>query len=284
MASLFSRLELERARRPTATDADRVRTIAAELIDELGITQPPVDVEMVASMLDIANVVADPALVEAGCLFCAGDGEFEIRVRGTDSLGRQRFTICHECSHTFFPGFATKVQYRCSPSTGPSQNPDLEALCDVAAGELLFPSMLFVADVRGTPFGLEGLEELADRYKGSLEATGHRLVSTWPEPSALLIFTVRQKPSEARTTATPRLRLDSAHPEGGWPFFRRHKSVAHGDVFDRALEGEVVSETTTISGIATEPVRAEVHAQLYPLIVGGRPRARVVALVRRVAS
>lgn len=283
MGSLLSRLELERLRKPDASAAQCVRAVAAGVIDELGISAPPVDVEMVASMLDIAAVVADPSLPEAGCLICKQSGEFEIRVRSTDSIGRQRFTVCHECAHTFFPGFATQTRYRCSPAIRPAQNPDLEGLCDVAAGELLFPSRFFAPDVRAATFGLGDLEVLAGRYDASLEATGHHLVSSWPEPSVLMTFTVRQSPREVGSSAEPKLRLDTAHPEGGWPFFVKHKSVTDGDIFDRALQGEIVGETTTIEGICKLPVRAEVHARLYPLVVGGRLVPRVIAMARQAA-
>ena len=284
MTRHLSLLEQQRLRQPAAPDTDHVRAIAAELIDDLGSAEPPVNIGMVASMLDIATVVEDPALDAAGCLVCPRYGHIEIRVRATDSPGRRRFTICHECGHTFFPGFATETRYRCSPGAHLAMATDLEALCDLAASHLLFPPRLFTPDLRSTSFSLKGMENLADRYTGSLEATGHRLVTGWPEPSALLTFMCRQKPSEAGTSAPPKLRLYSAHTEGDWPFFPRHKSVTPGDVFDRAYQGEIVSEVTTIAGVSAYPVRAEVHAQLYPLFIGDLPQPRVIALARQARS
>lgn len=281
MDPLLSRLEIERALRPDINDGERVRRIAADLVDELGVTAPPVNLEMIASMVGIATVTVDAALTVAGCLVCDTSGAFEIRVRGGDSPRRQRFTVSHECAHTFFPGFATQAQYRCSPATRLGRSLDVEALCDLAASELLFPQSLFVPDLRDTTFGLAGLEELSTRYQGSLEATGHRLVTHWPEPSALLIFTTRQKPSEVGSGAAPKLRLDTAHPNGSWPYFRRHKSATPGDVFYRASQGEIICERTTITGISDRPVQAEIHARLYPLTLNGHQRPRVIALARR---
>jgi hypothetical protein len=277
----YSRLGLARALRPKASEVDLVRQVAGDLLDELGIPRPPVNVERVASLLGIASVRVDPALDVAGCLVCDRHGDFEIRVRATDPPARRRFTIGHECGHTFFPGFATATQYRCSPALRPSQSVGLEALCDVASSELLLPRKLFKPDALSAGFGLLALEGLADAYETSLEATGHRLVNTWPEPAALLVLTCRQKPREAGTTAPPRLRLDSAHAEGGWPFFLRHKAGTEGDVFERALEGELVAERTTITGLTTQPIDAEVHAQLFPLSIGGQLTPRVIALARR---
>src|SRR5690349_3174556 len=109
-----SLLEAERMRQPGAPDAECVRAIAAAVINELQIDEPPVDAAMVASWLGVANVVTDPSLLEAGCLICR-DGKLEVRVRESDSAGRQRFTICHECGHTFFPEYQRETRYRCTP-------------------------------------------------------------------------------------------------------------------------------------------------------------------------
>jgi hypothetical protein len=276
-----SRLEAARRLAPSASNADLVGRIAGAIVDELGIARPPVNLHMVASMLGIATVHADPALDVAGCLVCGHDGSFEIRVRATDPARRQRFTIGHECGHTFFPGYASATQYRCSPTVRLSESPDLEALCDVASSELLLPRRLFVPDALGAPFGLPTIEHLAAAYEASLEATGHRLVNTWPEPTALLTLSRRQKPREAGTHAPPRLRLDQANTQGSWPYFLRHKAAIDGDVFDRALQGEVVAELTTITGLTTEPIEAEVHARLYPLSISGDLVPRVIALARQ---
>ena len=51
----------------------------------------------------------------AGCLICSGP-TLAIWIRASDRWERQRFTICHECGHTFFPGFALQPRYRCSPA------------------------------------------------------------------------------------------------------------------------------------------------------------------------
>jgi hypothetical protein len=218
-------------------------------------------------------------LPEAGCLVCRASG-IEIRVRAADSAGRQRFTICHECGHTFFPGFASAPRYRCSPAMRPNQKLDLEGLCDIAAGDLLLPPKLLVPDVARSGFGLDSVADLAD---ASLEATGHRFVVAWEEPAALLVFKVRQKPRQYGTGAAPQLRLVSAHTEGQWPFFARHKSVVEGDVFDRAVKGEIVHEQTTLVGICREAVRAEVSAQLFPYTANGQQELRVLALMRRTS-
>jgi len=144
------------------------------------------------------------------------------------------------------------------------------------------PRTMFVADAQATTFGLAGVEALADRYDVSFAATSIRFVQGWPEPAAFLVFEVRQKPSQQGTTAPPALRLQWSTSQGFWPFLRRHKSVDEGDVFDRALQGEIVYEPhAIIHGLARHPMEVEAHARLAPYDDGrGLLRTRVVALLR----
>ena len=279
MTSLLSDLDQTRARHPGLGDVDCVRLIASELIRELDLSAPPVDLEMLVSLIGINEVVRDQALDVAGCLTCHA-GKLQIRVRATDSPGRQRFTICHECGHTFFSGFARRPQYRCAPSPRAADGQGLESLCDVAAAELLLPESMFSSDLSEMPFELPALETLAERYGASLEATGQRLVTLWPEDVALLVFEVCHK-----TTDGPRdpekLRLTKIHQSGDWPFFRRLKSAEDGDAFDRALEGEVVQESCTLRGIVPSALQCEVHARPYHYWLGDDYRERVIALLRK---
>ena len=279
---LHSRVELQERRAPHLDQLEWTRRAAREVVAELGYRTPPVHLGMLVSLLGIDGVVEDPDLAEAGCLICDCCGRFEIRVRGGDSPRRRRFTICHECSHTFFPGYATEVQFRCTPQQYRRQKLDLEMLCDVAASELLLPHVSFLPDALESSFGFDGLGELSDRYNASLEATGHRLVSVWNEPAAFLVLSERQSPRQVGSSAPPKLRLDYAHPEGPWPYFLKHKSTDPNDSFSRALQGEIESETTTITGITASPIVAEVQAMLAPITTSNGTVMRVVALARQV--
>lgn len=297
-----SLLETERGRRPGASVASAVRRIAADLIEQLGIDEPPVDVEMVASLLGIAEVIEDPLLPQSGCLVRV-DGRLQVRVRQSDAPERKRFTIGHESGHTFFPGFERRPQYRCNPgsaggrsrSTGvsgrrgraptpadPTALPDdVEQLCDVAASELLLPASLFTPDVRASTFGLDAVQDLAAAYEASLEATARRFVSVSNEDTALVILEVGQKPRERGTVAPDKLRVASTLTTGPWPYIPKHKSAAPDGPFDRALQGEVVNEMATISDIFHTPQHVEISAQLYPYRAGGDLVPRVLAMLRR---
>ncbi|HEY8548302.1 MAG TPA: ImmA/IrrE family metallo-endopeptidase [Acidimicrobiales bacterium] len=281
-ATLSSRMEIARRAAPTLRDDQLVRSVAAGILDDLGVTEPPVDVEMVASYLGIDGIVVDDDLPASGCLRQRDDGRFEIRVLGADPVTRQRFTIGHECAHTFFPGYATRSRYRCAPVERTDDRRDVEALCDLAASEILLPSRLFGRDALAGAFGFAGLERLAQRYEASLEATARRYVDARPEPTALLLLSVRHRPSDRRNLQPPRLRVDYAHCKGEWPYFLPSKSVTTGDPLDRAAGGEDISERCTFSGICDRPVTVDIEARYCPIVVDGEERRRVVALLRRV--
>lgn len=290
---MMSLLETERTRQPGASDGACVRAIAARVIGELEIVEPPVDVEMIASYLGVNEVILDDQLVEAGCLACLGS-RLEVRVRASDLPTRQRFTICHECGHTFFPGFARQTRFRCTPGAAPASTKSrasavgaarqLEQLCDLAASELLLPQQIFVPEARGSVFDLSSVALLAERYEASLEATARRFVAAQSEPSALVILQVVQKPTERGSRALAKLRVTSSLATGSWPFIPLHKSVQVGSPFDRALQGELVHEMAVIKDLFKTPQHVEVSAELFPWRLAGQLEPRVMALLRRPAA
>jgi len=285
MATLLSRLDLARLDHPGRSDEALVRAIAADVIREVGIREPPVDLEMVASMLDIREVIEDPHLDVAGCLVSGPCGHV-VRVRATDGRARKRFSTGHECSHTFMPGFADAPRFRCSPAVVPKKSVDeLERLCDIGASELLMPVTLFRTDLADVRFGLDTVEDLAERYQASLLATANRFVTDWSAPCALVVLTERQKPPECGTKAVPQLRLQYSVTNGQWPYLRPHKSVTPGDVFDRARLGEVVVERdVVIAGICASPITVDAYAKPYPYTDGNGRRQRVIALLLPAGS
>ena len=279
MKQLLSLLDLVRLDTPGASDAACVDQVARNIVDELGISAPPVDVEMVASYLDVQRIVPDGRLDVSGCLLCGASGT-EIRVRLSDGQTRQRFTIAHECTHIFFPGYHLATQYRCSPELCLTPSRDLEALCDFGASRLLMPEGLFQPDARATAFSLASIVELADTYHTSLTATAIQYVRSRPDRAAFLVFERRQKPAEYGTAAEPLLRLQWSVTNGKWPHLPRHKSVDDGDVFDRAEQGEIMTEAiTTIRCLTRSPIDVAASAILAPYVRDGAPQSRVLALL-----
>ena len=270
----LSLLAFDRLHRPGPAD---VTALADEIITELGLT-PPIDPKVVASYLDISAI--EPADIDvAGCLICDGH-DITIKVRQSDDPRRQRFTVFHECSHTFFQGFEEQPRYRCAPVAIPGQDSDLESLCDQGASALLLPERFVRSDLLQADFGIDTLAQLANDYDASLEATGHRIVDAAPYPTLFVVLEEALKPSERNdSTATPKLRVRSARGCGNWPFVPKHKSAEADSPLGRALDGEIVNERATLDGIVANAVdNVEVSARLMPR----QGRRRVIALFRQL--
>lgn len=281
MAQL-SLLDRARLADPGRTDAAHIEQIAADTIAELE-ERPPVDLEVVASYRGIRDIHIQPLPV-AGSLTPEPDG-LVMRLRADDAPRRRRFTGFHEVGHTFQPGYQEMQNLRCpSPRTRTVPAEDPEALSDLAAAELLLPGAFFAADLAATPFGLDGVIELANTYEASVAATGLRLVRFWPEPTLLLTLEPGVRKSERHDpTATAKLRVRSSASSGPWPFVPRNKSAAVGGPLHRALLGEVVEESSTLADLVVDsgpPV--QLSARVFPYRDQyGRSCDRVLALYRR---
>lgn len=269
----LSLLKFAQLHQPEPAD---VAALADDVIEELDLT-PPIDPRIVASYLGISRI-EESEIDVAGCLICDGQ-DITIKVRSSDFFARRRFTIFHECTHTFFKGFERQPQYRCAPSVVPFTDPGLEALCDLGAGALLLPRRFVRRDLEEADFGIATLRQMSETYEASLEATGHRIVDLAPEDTLFVVLEVGLKPRQrGQADAEPRLRVRTARGRGGWPFIPRDKSVSTDSPLGRALQGEVVNERTVLDEITRVPVpNVEVSARLLPYA----GRNRVLALYRR---
>jgi hypothetical protein len=272
----LSLLEQARLEIPTASDDERVAILAKRVIDELD-AKPPIDLEMVASWQGVDKIeVAD--IPWAGCLINDG-GRVLMQLRRGDSRRRRRFTGFHEIGHTFCPGFRLEPQFRCNPPT--STTSPIEVLCDIAAGELLYPRQLVRRSLAAADFGIETVVALADHYDGSLESAGHRFVSLWPEDALMLVLEPGMRREEEGTDAEPKLRVRSVHAKGRWPYIPRNKSVEPDHPLGRALLGELVDEHGQLDGLCPSEPEVDVSARLIPYGRDGEQVDRVLALYRR---
>ena len=273
MKQLSLLLEFHRLRHPGPTD---VVTVADSVINDLALI-PPIDPAVVASYLDVSRI-EETDLDVAGCLICDGQG-VTIRVNASDAEARRRFTIFHECVHTFFRGFESQPRYRCSPSVSPRKDNDLEALCDQGASSLLLPQRYLRPHLANADFGIQTLMDVAETYQASLEASGHRIVDLAPDPTMFIVLEDSLKPSQRGDPhAEPKLRVRTARGRGGWPYIPTHKSVSTDSPLGRATQGEVVHEQTVLDELAREVVPdVEVSARM----VAYNGRKRVLALYRR---
>lgn len=171
-----SELEIARARMPGVPDAMLVEGLIERFSRELDL-KPPTDLHLAASYQQIKHI-RYAEMDWAGMLTPSTDGTFTITVRASDRAHRKNFTIGHEITHTFLPGY-TVVQHRCGTSgsaTFLARNRRLEGLADVGAAELLLPRRCLRPVFADSPFTIVAMKRIADSHHASLDATLRQLL------------------------------------------------------------------------------------------------------------
>ena len=293
---------------PVAAVRSRSRTLIELYLEHFGEGRPPFDLEVLASLRGIALSSERPGHSPDAELVPIAGGGVEMRVNPDQPATRRRFSVGHEISHTFLPGYDQKVQCR-KPKGRDWADPEdlIEALCDAGASELLFPLPWFADDAAGLSSTAQGILSLARQYQASPEATIRRLVGLSQTPCAAAFFAWKLKPVQERKFSGTRgqlcmfdidpaadarglrgLRVDycvcsEAFRARGW-FVPEDKSVPDSGVIyeaasgNRCLEGE---QDLDLGG-----VRGRFWVRVVPLFTAaedlgpGGERA-VVALVER---
>ena len=195
----------ELVRSTGAVDAPAaIRLKARELIDlyvaSFGDPAMPINLDVLASFRGIGRSEELPLHSADAEIVPNGTGGVTMRVNPDRPETRQRFSVAHEISHTFFPDYTTKPWCRPDARYRDRTDPDdyLEMLCDIAAAELLFPQPWFSADAAAVAVA-SGLIDLATTYRASREATIRRYAETRPESAAAVFFTWKLKPTQKAT-------------------------------------------------------------------------------------
>jgi Zn-dependent peptidase ImmA (M78 family) len=273
----------------TGAPEELVVRLCEELLEEAGVSVP-VDVRMLASFRGISTI-AEVDQAEAGCIFCAGE-RLLVHIRASDSPERQRFTICHEILHTYFPGFREEHRRRTDTTVGAYDRNQLEEyLCDLGAAELLLPRQLFLATLPAQPH-IDDVLDLAATFTASLEATALRIVNFATVPMALVVLEPAWKPAEQRelvrwATQPALAGLASKPPPKKlrvrWAYgpkmatIPKHKSVDDASLLATVLEtGSMNYEGTT--GLTEGTF--QISARHLPYYRDGEPIDRVLVLLQ----
>ena len=123
---------------PVAVVTSRARESVAKALD-LGWSGPPFDPIALAELLKIP-VVASDEVRDARTLSSGESGRVRIEYNPNRPPARVRFSIAHELGHTLFPDCANHVRNRAAYHELTADSWQLEALCNVAAAELLMPA------------------------------------------------------------------------------------------------------------------------------------------------
>lgn len=170
----------------------RVDDVARKLLDEVGITEPAVDIFKIADHLGLTVALTNMPADVSGMLI--RDGELlTVGLNKEQSLNRRRFTLAHEVGHLrlhrgrpLIVDSMIRVNYRDAKSARASDREEMEANGFAAA--LLTPAQMVIEQVdvlsrtsKPTLRAEDQLDQirlqLARKFKVSVEAMGYRLVN-----------------------------------------------------------------------------------------------------------
>lgn len=201
-ASSTAALIEELVRRTGAADPpEAIRRQARDLIKTyvaaFGEPEKPINIDVLASLRGINRSEEAPLFSQDAELAPDGAGGITMRVNPDRPGTRQRFSMAHEITHTFFPDYSTRRWCRTDARYRDRTNPEdyLEMLCDIGAAELLLPTPWFSDDAASVR-SAAALIELAKTYHASREATLRRYAETSTECLAVTFFMWKLKPTQ----------------------------------------------------------------------------------------
>jgi len=148
---------------------------------ELGWEGPPYSPIQLAEYIGI-NVTPNDSVIDARTV--PQKKGFQIQYNPFQRPTRINFSVSHEIAHTLFSDCAEAIRNR---ELEPMENRQLEQLCNAAAAEIQLPYAIFSHDANAAVPSIEGLIDLATKYKASLESVFIRYAEVVDKPCAILI-------------------------------------------------------------------------------------------------
>ncbi len=158
---------------------EQIEKIVEQLHQKFGVKNVPVQIEDIASKLEIKIKKAPAPSDDISGLLIRKNGRALIGINENESHVRQRFTIAHELGHFFLhPAKDAFVDYR-DNQTGIIRS-SKERQANMFAASFLIPQKQITLDVKriakGGIFDSE-IEILAKKYDVSKEAMNYRLIN-----------------------------------------------------------------------------------------------------------
>ena len=141
---------------------------------------PPFDPFSLADLCRI-EIIAKAGVRDARTVPVGRGQRFRIEFNPTRPAARVRYSVAHEIAHTLFADCAAAVRHRATRSELAGDEWQLEALCNVAAADLLMPLGSF-PKLREESMTIERLVELRKTYAVSMEALVIRAVRVSDAP------------------------------------------------------------------------------------------------------
>ncbi len=160
----------------------RARELVLEALEN-GWSGPPFNSIELANYLNL-EITPNDAVVDAR-ISPKGKKGFSIEYNPFQKPTRINFSVAHEIAHTLFTDCIDKIRNR---EDEPSENRELEQLCNIGASEIQLPYAIFSNDANAIEnITLENLIALASKFKASLESLFIRFVEVIDRPCAIMI-------------------------------------------------------------------------------------------------
>jgi hypothetical protein len=179
-------LKFAGGREPVQALVEAARDLILKAIDE-GWSGPPFDPMQLAELRGIQ--VSPRGDIPDARTVPQGQNRLIIEYNPTRPNGRVRYSIAHEIAHTLFPDCGVKIRNR-GLHGGGKDDWQLEALCNIAAAEILMPMGSMKTDDVGL-LDINIISETRKRFDVSTEAVLIRLAHLSDEPCA--VFTASRR-------------------------------------------------------------------------------------------
>jgi len=135
---------------------------------------------------------------EAVLMYTCGNGKKgTIFFNPNKPMTRTVFSIAHEITHSFFPTSRTGARFRSLCKEGSREGRELEVLCDFGASELTMPRRGFRLAAERFGFGIVFVDQIAQEFGTSFEATLYRMATTANFPAAAGLARFRYRKGES---------------------------------------------------------------------------------------
>jgi len=178
---LSQRLRTLKKQTGARTADEAIARKVSDVLRQLRILSPPVDVEQVAHACGFLRIEPKPLPLDA-LTFPTPNGSI-IFVNSQNPHVRRRFSIAHEICHALIPG-----ELKASEDAITLADTLEEHICDVGAANLLMPGPMLAAKCRGMRPSLKSLLDCSNYFEVSLEAFARRIADTrtWSRKWALV--------------------------------------------------------------------------------------------------
>lgn len=220
---------------------------------ELGWEGPPFNPVQFAKFFGI-EVMPNDSLIDARIV--PQENCYHIQYNPFQPPTRINFSVAHEIAHTMFSDCADSVRYR---EEKPLENRELEQLCNIGASEIQLPYAVFSHDASQADPSIDGLIDLARKYKASLEAIFLRYTEVIDIPCIVMIGIFKDdaeividyyKNSKFSEVKIPH---DFIIPE----YSLAYECIAPGNTSRETVNWEFLKEPYEISSVGISPYKRD---------------------------